>query len=68
VDFVVAFKDSTPLKLIQNVRPDILAKGADYTVEQIVGAKEVLENGGKVLRIKLLKGRSTSKLIELAKR
>ena len=64
VDLVVGFSDDTPLKLIKRLRPDILAKGADYTIGQIIGADEVKSWGGTVKRIRLVKGKSTTSLIE----
>ena len=63
VDLVVGFNDDTPLNLIRKIKPDILVKGADYKISEIVGAKEVLESGGQVKRIPLVKGRSTSDII-----
>jgi D-beta-D-heptose 7-phosphate kinase/D-beta-D-heptose 1-phosphate adenosyltransferase len=63
VDLVVGFGDDTPLNLIKNLRPDILVKGADYALSEIVGAREVRSWGGKVRRVRLAKGKSTSKLI-----
>jgi len=63
VDLVVKFADDTPLRLIKELRPDVLAKGADYKIAEIVGAQEVQSWGGKVRRIKLVKGKSSSKLI-----
>ncbi|MEM7040909.1 MAG: D-glycero-beta-D-manno-heptose 1-phosphate adenylyltransferase [Bacteroidota bacterium] len=64
VDAVVFFDEDTPLKLIETVMPDVLVKGADYEIEQIVGAKEVLANGGKVERIEFVDGYSTSKIVD----
>ena len=63
VDHIVLFDEDTPQKLIEALIPDILVKGADYSVEQIVGADVVLKNGGKVLPIELTPGKSTSGLI-----
>jgi rfaE bifunctional protein nucleotidyltransferase chain/domain len=63
VDAVVIFDEPTPLHLIELVRPDILVKGADYSIEQIVGADLVLQYGGEVKTIEYLKGYSTT-LIE----
>ena len=63
VDLVVGFSDDTPLKLIKKLKPDILAKGADYNIADIVGASEVKSWGGKVRRIRLVKGRSTTEII-----
>ena len=63
VDAVVIFDEPTPLHLIKLVRPDILVKGADYSIEQIVGADLVLQYGGVVKTIEYLSGYSTT-LIE----
>lgn len=60
VDAVILFSEETPLNLIKNIKPNILVKGADYTIENIVGAKEVLELGGNVKTIEFLAGYSTS--------
>jgi len=68
VDAVVFFDEDTPLELVRALQPDVLAKGADYTVEQIVGAREVLAAGGRVERIPLLPGRSTTALVERLRR
>jgi len=62
VDGVVSFSGDTPLELIMELHPDILAKGGDYTVASIVGAKEVLAWGGKVEVIPFVDGFSTTKL------
>lgn len=64
VDAVSVFEEETPLKIIKLVMPDILVKGGDYTLDTIVGRKEVEENGGNVVAIPLVEGRSTSGLIE----
>ncbi len=63
VDYICIFKEQTPLKLIRIIKPDVLVKGADYKLNQIVGRKEVLKNGGKVVTVPLSKGKSTSQLI-----
>ena len=47
VDGVIIFEEDTPLELINALKPDVLVKGGDYTLDQIVGAKEVMENGGR---------------------
>jgi len=65
VDAVVVFDEDTPLELIQELTPDVLIKGADYTIEQIVGAQHVLAHGGKVLRCELVPGRSTTRVVEV---
>ncbi len=62
VDYVTHFDEDTPADLIRRVKPDVLAKGADYKLGDIVGAKQVKAAGGKIARIKLLPGRSTSDL------
>lgn len=63
VDYVVIFSDTTPLKLIDAIRPDVLAKGADWAAKDIVGGDVVKKGGGKVARITLVKGRSTTNII-----
>ena len=63
VDLVVVFDEDTPLSLIKTVRPDILIKGADYTVDQVVGAVEVKGWGGEVVLVPLAEGHSTTGLI-----
>lgn len=62
VDAVAPFSEDTPLDIISLLRPDILAKGGDYTAETIVGASEVLGWGGKVEVIPFVEGFSTTKL------
>ncbi len=64
VDAVILFEDDTPLNLIETLLPDVLFKGADYTVETVVGADVVKKNGGKVELISLVPGLSTTKTIE----
>lgn len=64
VDAIVIFEEDTPLSLISTLLPDILVKGADYSVENIVGSKEVLANGGEVKTIDLVKGYSSTSIIE----
>ena len=63
VDYVVLFREDTPDKLIRQVRPDVLVKGADYKISKIVGANFVRSYGGIVRRVKLTKGSSTSTII-----
>jgi len=63
VDAVILFDEDTPLNLINAVRPDVLAKGSDYTEDQVVGGKEVKSWGGKVALVELVPGRSTSSII-----
>ena len=64
VDAVISFDDDTPLELIRRLKPDVLMKGADYTVETTVGAPEVMSWGGRVALIDLVEGHSTSKVID----
>lgn len=63
VDFVVLFREDTPIKVIRAVIPDILIKGSDWSRKNIVGSEFVEANGGKVLTVKLVQGRSTTALI-----
>ncbi|MEA5259290.1 D-glycero-beta-D-manno-heptose 1-phosphate adenylyltransferase [Arcicella aquatica] len=67
IDAVVLFDEPTPKELIEKVKPDILVKGDDYTIETIVGADFVIEKGGEVKTIPLVKGYSTTSLIEKIK-
>ncbi|GAA4087961.1 D-glycero-beta-D-manno-heptose 1-phosphate adenylyltransferase [Mucilaginibacter panaciglaebae] len=64
VDAVVIFEEDTPANLIGTLLPDILVKGADYTIDNIVGAKEVLDNGGEVKTIDLVEGYSSTSIIQ----
>jgi D-beta-D-heptose 7-phosphate kinase/D-beta-D-heptose 1-phosphate adenosyltransferase len=64
VDMVVIFEEDTPLNLITTLQPDVLVKGGDYTLDQIVGAKEVMEAGGKVIINPIVEGFSTTGIIQ----
>jgi len=64
VDYVVLFNEPTPINLINAVLPDILVKGADWASQEIVGADIVRAKGGRVARIKLVKGKSTTNIIK----
>ena len=64
VDAVIIFEEDTPLELIKLVMPDVLVKGGDYTLEQIVGAKEVIANGGRVIINPIVQGFSTTGIIQ----
>jgi len=68
VDCVVLFDEDTPLELIRRLRPDVLVKGADYAPDAIVGAKDVEEWGGRVVRVPLVKDKSTTALLEKLRR
>jgi len=63
VDCVVVFDEDTPLALIERLRPDVLVKGADYARDAIVGAGEVEGWGGRVVRVPLVAGVSTTELL-----
>jgi len=63
VDMVVPFPEDTPLNLIMALMPDVLVKGGDYTPDDIVGAREVRENGGEVVVIPFLHGHSSTDMI-----
>jgi len=67
VDAVVIFEEDTPLELINSIKPDVLVKGGDYTIDQIVGAREVNLNGGRVVINPLIEGYSTTTLIDKLK-
>lgn len=67
VDFVSVFDESTPLELIKSIKPDILVKGGDWKPDQIVGSDFVIANGGKVMSLQFVNGKSTTSLIEKAK-
>lgn len=64
VDYIVVFNDPTPERLIEAILPDVLAKGADWAARDIVGARAVKNAGGKVARITLAKGKSTTNIIK----
>ncbi len=67
VDAIVVFEDDTPKQLITTLLPDILVKGADYAIENIVGAKEVIANGGEVKTIDFVAGYSSTSIIQRIK-
>ena len=68
VDYVVSFKEQTPLKLIKMIMPDILVKGGDYTLDTVVGSKEVIDAGGKVELLKFHDGYSSTNYIDKIKK
>lgn len=68
VDAVVVFEEDTPYELIKTLMPDVLVKGGDYTIDTIVGAKEVIANGGKVIINPIVEGFSTTNIIEKIKK
>lgn len=63
IDYVIIFNEDTPIKLIESIIPDVLVKGGDYSVKQIVGADNVIENGGMVKTIKFYQDLSSSKIL-----
>jgi D-glycero-beta-D-manno-heptose 1-phosphate adenylyltransferase len=62
-DGIILFEEDTPLELIKMIKPDVLVKGGDYTMDSIVGADNVTKNGGKVITIPLSEGLSTTATI-----
>ncbi len=64
VDAVVLFDEETPLSLIRALRPEVLAKGADYTADQVVGGSEVKKWGGEVALVELVNGKSSSLIVQ----
>lgn len=67
VDAVIIFEEDTPLELINALKPDVLVKGGDYSLEQIVGAKEVMANGGRVVINPIVQGFSSTALMDKIK-
>ncbi len=67
-DAVIIFEEDTPHHLITSILPDVLVKGGDYTIDTIVGAKEVTANGGQVIIAPILQGFSTTAIIEKMKK
>ncbi len=64
VDYVVLFDEKTPYNLIKEIKPDVLVKGADYKISEVVGADIVIERKGEVFLVPILKGKSTTNIIE----
>jgi D-beta-D-heptose 7-phosphate kinase/D-beta-D-heptose 1-phosphate adenosyltransferase len=64
VDRVVIYDEPTPIEVIRALRPDVLVKGADWPLDQIVGREDVEAAGGRVVRVEILPGRSTSGIVE----
>jgi D-glycero-beta-D-manno-heptose 1-phosphate adenylyltransferase len=64
VDCVVLFDEDTPLELITRLQPEVLVKGADYSRDAIVGAELIESRGGRVVRVPLVHGFSTSSIVE----
>ncbi|MEC7860579.1 MAG: D-glycero-beta-D-manno-heptose 1-phosphate adenylyltransferase [Pseudomonadota bacterium] len=68
VDWVISFSEDTPVCLIKGIKPDVLVKGGDYQLSEIIGGQEVLANGGKVKALSFKEGYSTSAIIEKLKK
>ncbi len=66
-DAVILFAEDTPADIIKVILPDVLVKGGDYKIENIAGAKAVIDNGGMVILGEMVKGVSTTKIIETMK-
>jgi rfaE bifunctional protein nucleotidyltransferase chain/domain len=67
VDLVIVFEEDTPERLIKEIKPDVLVKGGDWKIENIVGADFVMSYGGKVYTIDFVYDTSTTKIIEKVK-
>lgn len=67
VDYTVIFEEDTPLSLIETISPDVLVKGGDWAIDQIVGSEHVLKNGGEVKSLNFIQGRSTTNVVEKIK-
>lgn len=68
VDAVVVFGEDTPLEVITALQPDVLVKGADWALEAIVGREVVERRGGRVVRVPLSEGHSTTAILERLRR
>ena len=68
VDWVVSFSEDTPERLLQSLHPEILVKGGDYAIDQVVGGEFVLAYGGKVQALEFLDNCSTSDIVEKMRR
>jgi len=64
VDLIIVFSEQTPLNLIKTIKPDIITKGSDYKINQVVGRNEVINKGGKVILIPLIKNLSSSNVLK----
>ena len=67
VDYVILFDEISPVKLLDEIKPDIYTKGADYTLETLPETETVQKNGGEIKFIKLVEGKSTTKIIDKIK-
>ena len=64
IDYVVLFDEETPLNLIENIKPDVLVKGSDYNIEDIVGYDVLMKYGGQIRTIDFVEGYSTTKIVD----
>jgi len=64
VDLIILFSENTPIKIIKELNPDVLTKGSDYSIDEVVGKQEVIDSGGEVILIPLVKGLSSSNIIK----
>lgn len=67
IDAIIVFDEDTPLELIKKIMPDVMVKGGDYKIEEIAGAKEVIENGGQVILADIIPDVSTTNIISRIK-
>jgi D-beta-D-heptose 7-phosphate kinase/D-beta-D-heptose 1-phosphate adenosyltransferase len=67
VDAVVIFENDTPYELVKKITPDVMVKGDDYTEDMIAGADIVKQNGGKVVLVPLVDGKSTTEILNRGK-
>jgi rfaE bifunctional protein nucleotidyltransferase chain/domain len=68
IDYVAIFEQDTPKEIIELLTPDVLVKGGDYNIEDIVGAEHVIQNGGEVAVIDFIEGKSTTNIINKMKK
>ena len=64
IDLIIVFSEKTPIEIIKKIKPNLLVKGSDYKENQIIGAKDVKKNKGKILRAKILSNFSSSNIID----
>ena len=64
IDYIIVFEEQTPLELITRLVPDVLVKGSDWSLDKIVGREVVESHGGKVVRVELVEGMSTTNIIK----
>ena len=67
IDRIIVFNEETPIKIIKKIKPNVIFKGDDYTLKEVIGYKEIKKWGGEVELIKCVKGKSTSNIIRKIK-